>query len=112
MIGFRDGGQPLGQTMAFAVLGFSQFFHIRNLHSNRCSSFRTSIFSNKPLLGAIFISALFLLAVLMIPAVRNIFGVVEMDSMHWIYVGVLSLVPIVVVELVKLMRINHTKDEY
>ncbi|MBF6627623.1 MAG: calcium-translocating P-type ATPase, PMCA-type [Proteiniphilum sp.] len=112
MIGFRDGGQPLGQTMAFAVLGFSQFFHIRNLHSNRRSSFRTSIFSNKPLLGAIFISALFLLAVLMIPAVRNIFGVVEMDSMHWIYVGVLSLVPIVVVELVKLMRINHTKDEY
>ena len=112
MIGFRDGGQPLGQTMAFAVLGFSQFFHIRNLHSNRRSSFRTSIFSNKPLLGAIFISALFLLAVLMIPAVRNIFGVVEMDSMHWIYVGALSLVPIVVVELVKLMRMNHTKDEY
>ena len=112
MIGFRDGGQPLGQTMAFAVLGFSQFFHIRNLHSNRRSSFRTSIFSNKPLLGAIFISALFLLAVLMIPAVRNIFGVVEMDTVHWIYVGALSLVPIVVVELVKLMRINHTKDEY
>jgi Ca2+-transporting ATPase len=35
-----------------------------------------------------------------------------MDPMHWIYVGVLSLVPIVVVELVKLMRLNHTKDEY
>ena len=112
LIGFRDGGQPLGQTMAFAVLGFSQFFHIRNLHSNRRSSFRTSIFSNTALLGAIFISALFLLAVLMIPAVRNIFGVVEMDSVHWIYVGALSLVPIVVVELVKLMRVNHTKDEY
>ena len=112
MIGVRDGGQPLGQTMAFAVLGFSQFFHIRNLHSNRRSSFRTSIFSNKPLLGAIFISALLLLAVLMIPAVRDIFGVVVMDPMHWIYVGVLSLVPIVVVELVKLMRLNHTKDEY
>ena len=112
MIGVRDGGQPLGQTMAFAVLGFSQFFHIRNLHSNRRSSFSTSIFSNKPLLGAIFISALLLLAVLMIPAVRDIFGVVVMDPMHWIYVGVLSLVPIVVVELVKLMRLNHTKDEY
>lgn len=112
MIGVRDGGQPLGQTMAFAVLGFSQFFHIRNLHSNRRSSFRTSIFSNKPLLGAIFISALLLLAVLMIPAVRDIFGVVVMDPMHWIYVGVLSLVPIVVVEMVKLMRLNHTKDEY
>lgn len=102
----------LGQTMAFAVLGFSQFFHIRNLHSNKRSSFRTSLFSNLPLLGAILISAAFLLAVLLIPALQTIFGVTPMDSMHWVYVLLLSLVPIAVVELVKLLRLNHSKDEY
>lgn len=119
MIGLNDGIQAglanpevLGQTMAFTVLGFSQFFHIRNLHSNRRSSFRTSLFNNVPLLGAIILSAMLLLAVLLIPAVRNIFGVMEMDSVHWIYAIALSLVPIVVVELVKLMKLNHTKDEY
>jgi len=48
MIGYADGGQPLGQTMAFAVLGFSQLFHVRNLHSNRRSSFRTGLLANKP----------------------------------------------------------------
>ena len=98
--------------MAFAVLGFSQLLHVRNLHSNKRSSFRTSIFSNLPLLGAILLSALLLMAVLLIPAVSRIFGVIPMDSIHWLYVGALSLVPILVVELVKLVRLNHTKDEY
>lgn len=112
LIGFNDGGQPLGQTMAFAVLGFSQLFHVRNLHSNRRSSFRTSIFSNRALLGAIFLSALLLFAVLVIPGLMDVFGLITMDATHWLYVGLLSLVPIVVVELMKLMKINHSKDEY
>ncbi len=112
MIGFRDGGQLLGQTMAFAVLGFSQLLHVRNLHSNKRSSFHTNISSNKPLLGAIFLSALLLLAVLLIPGAMDIFGVTAMDGIHWAYVGLLSLVPIVVVELMKLCKINHSRDEY
>lgn len=119
LIGLHDGKQAgledpevLGRTMAFAVLGFSQLLHVRNLHSNKRSSFRTSVFSNLALLGAIFMSALLLLGVLLIPSVSNIFGVMPMDNLHWVYVGALSLVPIAVVELVKLMRLNHTKDEY
>ncbi len=112
IIGFKDGGQPLGQTMAFAVLGFSQLLHVRNLHSNIDSSFRTSLFSNMALLGAIFASALLLVVVLLIPGLMDIFGVTAMDSTHWMYVGILSLVPIVVVELVKLMKLNHSKDDY
>lgn len=104
--------RALGQTMAFAVLGFSQLLHVRNLHSNRHSSFRTSLWSNKSLLGAIFLSGLLLLVVLLIPGVMQIFGVIAMDSVHWLYVGGLSLVPIVVVELMKLMKMNHSKEEY
>lgn len=112
IIGYNDGGQTLGQTMAFAVLGFSQLLHVRNLHSNKRSSFLTSVFSNKALFGAIFISALLLAVVLIIPAVIKVFGVVAMDAIHWIYIGGLSLVPIVVVELMKLMKVNYSKDEY
>lgn len=112
IIGFKDGGQSLGQTMAFAVLGFSQLLHVRNLHSNRRSSFQTSIFSNTSLIGAIFLSALLLFVVLVIPGMMEIFGVVAMDATHWLYVGLLSLAPIIVVELAKLMKINHSKEEY
>jgi Ca2+-transporting ATPase len=112
MIGYADGGQPLGQTMAFAVLGFSQLLHVRNLHSNKRSSFHTGLLANKALVGAILASSLLLLGVLLIPAVMDIFGIVGMDGLHWVYVAGLSLVPIVVVEAMKLMKVNHTKDEY
>jgi Ca2+-transporting ATPase len=111
-IGRNDGGQILGQTMAFSVLAFSQLFHVRNLHSNKLSSFRTSLASNKHLVLAILASALLMLAVLLIPAARDIFGVVKMDGIHWLYVMGLSLVPIAVVEIVKALKLNHTKDEY
>ncbi|MDD4632016.1 MAG: cation transporting ATPase C-terminal domain-containing protein, partial [Proteiniphilum sp.] len=66
----------------------------------------------KPLLGAIFLSTLLLLLVLLIPGVMFVFGVVEMDSTHWLYVVGLSLLPIVIVELMKLFKINHSRDEY
>ena len=111
LLGYHDGGQPLGQTMAFAVLGFSQLLHVRNLHSNKLSSFRTGLLANKSLVGAIAASSLLLLAVLLIPSVMNIFGLIVMDGIHWLYVAGLSLVPILVVELVKLIKLNHTKDE-
>ncbi len=112
LVGYRDGGNALGQTMAFAVLGFSQLFHVRNLHSNIHSSFRTGLLSNKSLLGAILVSAVLLLAVLVIPGMMKVFGTVYMDTTHWLITGGLSLVPIVVVELMKWMKINHSKDEF
>jgi Ca2+-transporting ATPase len=42
----------------------------------------------------------------------NIFGTVAMDGIHWAYVLLLSLVPIVMVEWMKLMKLNGSKDEY
>jgi Ca2+-transporting ATPase len=98
--------------MAFAVLGFSQLFHVRNLNSNKRSSFRTGLLSNRSLVGAILISGMLLLTVLTLPGMMKIFGVVRMDTLHWFITGALSLVPILVVELMKWMKINHSKDEY
>src|SRR5690606_28002932 len=88
--GRHDGGQQLGQTMAFAVLAFAQLFHVRNLHSNRLSSFRTSIFKNKALIGGILISAVMMLAILLYPPFMKAFKLVEMDTIHWLYVLGLS----------------------
>ena len=112
LLGRHDGGQELGQTMAFAVLAFAQLFHVRNLHSNRLSSFRTNIFKNKALIGGIVISAGMMLAILLFPPFMKAFKLVEMDTIHWLYVLGLSLVPIVVVELFKLFKINSFKEEY
>ncbi len=112
LLGRHDGGQELGQTMTFAVLAFSQLFHVRNLHSNRLSSFRTSIFKNKALIAGILLSAAMMLVILLYPPFMKAFKLVEMDAVHWLYVLGLSITPVVVVELFKLFKINSFKDEY
>ena len=109
IVGLHDGGEVLGRTMAFASLMFAELVHVRNLHSNSRSSFRTSPLKNKALLAAIAASAAMALIVLLIPPVQKAFNLAVMDSLHWITVVLLSLVPIAVVELFKLFKINGVK---
>ncbi len=111
IIGLREQGVVLGQTMAFATLMFAQLAHVRNLHSNTRSSLAISPFKNMPLIGAIFASAGLALIVLLIPPVRDAFSLTALDGKHWLAVALMSLIPIVVVDIFKLFRINTTRDE-
>ncbi|OFY67638.1 MAG: calcium-translocating P-type ATPase, PMCA-type [Bacteroidetes bacterium RBG_13_43_22] len=111
LIGFHDGGQILGQTMAFATLAFAQLVHVRNLHSNSRSSLAISPLKNKPLIGAIFASAALALLVLIVPPIRDAFSFTSMDGKHWLAVALMSLIPILVVDIFKLLRINGTRNE-
>lgn len=111
IMGLREGGQILGQTMAFSTLIFAQLIHVRNLHSTTKSSLAISPLKNKLLILAIFVSAILALAVLLIPPFREAFSLTQMDLKHWIIVGLMSLIPIVVVDLFKFLGINTTKDE-
>ena len=109
LIGYHDGGVKLGQTMAFATLMFVQLMHVRNLHSNTKSSLAISPFRNKPLIGAIFASAALALIVLLVPPIRDAFSLTVMDKEHWIGIALMSLLPIVIVDLFKLFRINGSE---
>lgn len=111
LAGLREQGVALGQTMAFATLMFAQLVHVRNLHSNARSSLAISPFRNLPLVGAILASAGLAFLVLLVPPVRDAFSLVELDGKHWLIVGLMSLVPILVVDIFKLLRINTTRDE-
>jgi Ca2+-transporting ATPase len=109
IIGYKEGGLILGQTMAFATLIFVQLIHVRNLHSNTKSAWTISPLKNKPLIGAIFVSAGLALLVLLIPPVRDAFKLTAMDGKHWITIILMSLIPLLVVDLFKLFKINGTK---
>ena len=111
IIGLKDGGLILGQTMAFATLIFVQLMHVRNLHSNTRSSLTISPLKNKPLIGAIIVSAGLALLVLLIPPFREAFKLTAMDGNHWLTVILLSLAPILIVDIFKLLKINGTKNE-
>ncbi len=104
--GMADAGLGLGQTMAFASLVGAQLVHVNNLHSNTKSFFRFNPFKNLYLVATLILSALLGLAVLLIPSLRQIFHFVAMNSEQWIIVVALSFVPLLVVELFKLLKIN------
>jgi len=101
----NGGSLELGRSMAFCVLAFSQLAHSFNIHSNTRSVF-TSFFVNKWLIGSTLINVSMMLAVLFIPGVNTLFKVVPIDIQHWEVVIGLSLMPLLIVEVMKLLKLN------
>ena len=101
----------IGQTMAFTVLALSELVHVFNVRNNKKSIFKTGILSNKKLILACLGSALLMIIILVVPALRHIFSIPVLPVMNIIEIVILVLMPLVIVELFKLFKINTTKDE-
>lgn len=101
----------IGQTMAFSVLALSQLVHIFNVRDNKKSIFKTRPFNNKTLLGAIAISALLIITILIVPNLRQIFSIWALPIENILEVIILVFSPLVIVELFKILKINTTRDE-
>lgn len=96
----------VAQTMAFAVLAISQIVHSFNLKSNEMSIFKTGILNNKYLIGAGLISLVLMLIVLNVPFVMEVFNIQPLTKEQVGIVAILSIMPLVIVEVFKLFRIN------
>ena len=79
IIGNNQGGEALGQTMAFASLIMAKLVHAGNLHSNTESRFKFNILDNKPLIFALLMSLVLTLAVLLISPLMTAFEFVSMN---------------------------------
>ena len=101
----------VGQTMAFVTLALSELTHVFNVRNNRKSIFKTGIFSNKQLILAVLASAALMLGILLIPALRHVFSIPVLPVGNILEIVVLSLMPLIVVELFKLIKINTSKSE-
>ena len=101
----------IGQTMAFTVLALSQLVHVFNIRNNKKSIFKTGIFNNKQLILATVVSAALMIIILCVPALRHIFSIPVLPAMNIIEIVILVLMPVVIVEIFKLLKINTTKEE-
>ena len=101
----------VGQTMAFIVLAFSELIHVFNIRDNKNSIFKTGILGNGVLILAILASALLMVVILFIPQLRTIFSIPILPRDNIIETIVLVLSPIVIVEIMKLFKVNTTRDE-
>ncbi len=112
LVGFRLGetamGIEAGQTMAFMILSLSQIVQSFNMRSNH-SLFKIGPFTNKKLNGAAALSLLLVLIILFTP-LRVAFRLSLLPSyMYLIALGLIT-VPLVVMELSKLLGLISHKN--
>jgi Ca2+-transporting ATPase len=98
---------PHARTFTFCVAAFAQLFFAIGCRSDRATVLSQGFFSNPWLLGAILISALLQLTVVMLPFARPVFEVGTDLGRDWIAVVLLALIPVTVIELAKGMRCSR-----
>jgi P-type Ca2+ transporter type 2C len=94
------------QTMAFATLAFSQLIHAFNNRSTKKSLFEIGFFGNKPLLWAAGISVLLQIYITQSLWGNIIFKTTVLGWDDWSLVLLCSLIPFVVVEIKKKLRVR------
>ena len=109
-IGAHLGGHFAGQTMAFCVLAFSQMLRAFNQRSNTEPIWVRAEGINVWLVVSFLASALLMLCILFIPALRNAFQLTSLNGIQWLIVIGLSLLSIVQVEIVKLVKRIYNKS--
>jgi len=99
------------RTVAFCILAFGQLFFAFACRSEQRTLPELGPFSNPYLLGAIAVSGLLQLAVVTLPFARKVFKVdADLTSGDWLLVALLSLAPVTVVEVTKLVRAAVRRD--
>ena len=115
LIGFKLGETVTGtlaggQTMAFMVLSLSQIVQAFNMRSEH-SLFKIGVFSNHKLNWAALVSVVLVALVLFTP-VRGAFGLVQLPWKLYLIALGLILVPLVVMEISKVLGlIKHPKGK-
>jgi Ca2+-transporting ATPase len=89
------------QTIVFNVLCLTQMGHVLAIRSENHSLFRIGIFSNKPLIAAVFITLVLQYIVTFLPVFQPIFKTEALGINEFIIVGLASMIVFFAVELEK-----------
>ena len=105
-IGNKLYGVEIGRSMAFAALCMLELVHSLNVKSDE-SIFKAGLFENKYLIGAFILGIILTIVVVMVPAFAQIFKLVPLNIMQWMYTIGISILPLVIIEAQK--RLNEVK---
>lgn len=92
------------QTMAFVVLSVSQLIHSLNMRNETKSIFQIGFFTNKLLIGSILIGIFLQDVIITVPFLANIFKVHDLNAKDWLFVSILSIIPLLVNEIAKVFK--------
>lgn len=92
------------RTTAFCVLVYAELFRAWAARSATRTFWQLGAFSNPYLFGAVTISALLQLCLILLPFTRPVFDATSHGKWEWEAIVILSLTPVTVIELIKLIR--------
>jgi Ca2+-transporting ATPase len=92
------------RTMAFCVVVYGELFRALAARSRQWTFIQLGPFTNPYLFGAVAISGLLQVSVVLVPFVRPVFETVAHPLWEWMLLFVLALTPVTVIELTKLVR--------
>jgi Ca2+-transporting ATPase len=98
---FMKTGGTHWQTMVFTVLSLSQMGHVLAIRSDKESLFKIGLLSNKPLLGAVFLTFLLQMATIYIPFLNPVFKTAPLTAGELFVTLVLSSFVFIAVEIEK-----------
>jgi Ca2+-transporting ATPase len=94
------------RTLTFTVMVLAQLFHALNNRSEDRSIFALGLWTNKPLLATVGLSALLQVGIVSWPSVQNIFKVAPLDPEHWVLAIGIGMLPLVAMEIWKVAKKN------
>ncbi|NQV12889.1 MAG: cation transporting ATPase C-terminal domain-containing protein [Parcubacteria group bacterium] len=105
------GDIVLARTVVFAALGTDSLIYVFSVRSLRHSVFKSNLFINKYLIGAVVISAGLLLAAIYWPFLQQIIKTKSLGLFEWGLVAALSIVVMLLIELVKYIFLRQGRRE-
>ena len=97
------------QTMAFTTLAFCELFHMLGVSNVKETVFNIYKKKNVVILIAFLVGILLQLAVIEIPFVRDVFSTEDLSWLEWGVTALLSLLPLIVHEVIVLVRFILSK---
>lgn len=90
----------VGRTMAFLTLGILELVHSFNIKSEE-SIFKIGVLENKYLVGALVLGVILQVIVVIVSPLAQVFSLVPLTGMQWLYTILIAVAPIPIVEIQK-----------
>jgi len=103
LVGRAWGGLEAGETMAFVTLCFDEFLRAFSFRSSRRNLWQINPRTNLYLAGAVLICVGIVLATVLVPPVRTLFGNGSLTGAEWAVALGLALVPVTAYEVWKVV---------
>ncbi|HVX59992.1 MAG TPA: cation-translocating P-type ATPase [Pirellulales bacterium] len=100
----HPGDESRARTMTFCVVVFGELFRALAARSRTWTFIQLGPFTNPFVFGAVAISGLLQVSIVLLPFTRPVFEIVAYPFEEWLMLLLLSLAPVTVIELTKLVR--------